>query len=145
MELIRRVVPYDASAALKLLEDTFGIEEVIVEAPQLEKFFEHRFEYIVPYMAEQFDLTGTLEEVTLEVNEVEGGTIQLNTTTPELSEGSWTGKYYTDCPVTVTAVPADGYEFVGWSGSEISESDIIEVEVREGGIILEACFRKIEN
>lgn len=35
MELIRRVVPYDASAALKLLEDTFGIEEVIVEAPQL--------------------------------------------------------------------------------------------------------------
>lgn len=111
----------------------------------LEKFFEHRFEYIVPYMAEQFDLTGTLEEVTLEVNEVEGGTIQLNTTTPDLSEGSWTGKYYTDCPVTVTAVPADGYEFVGWSGSEISESDIIEVEVREGGIILEACFRKIEN
>lgn len=35
MELIRRVVPYDASAALKLLEDTFGHEEVVVEAPQL--------------------------------------------------------------------------------------------------------------
>ena len=35
MELIRRTVPYDASAALKLLEDTFGYEEVVVEAPQL--------------------------------------------------------------------------------------------------------------
>lgn len=35
MELIRRVVPYDATAALKLLEDTFGYEEVVVEAPQL--------------------------------------------------------------------------------------------------------------
>lgn len=35
MELIRRVVPYDASAALKLLEDTFGYDEVVVEAPQL--------------------------------------------------------------------------------------------------------------
>ena len=35
MELIRRTVPYDASAALKLLEDTFGSEEVVVEAPQL--------------------------------------------------------------------------------------------------------------
>lgn len=35
MELIRRVVPYDASAALKLLENTFGHEEVVVEAPQL--------------------------------------------------------------------------------------------------------------
>ena len=35
MELIRHIVPYDASAALKLLEDTFGYEEVVVEAPQL--------------------------------------------------------------------------------------------------------------
>ena len=35
MELIRRVVPYDASAALRLLEDTFGYGEVVVEAPQL--------------------------------------------------------------------------------------------------------------
>lgn len=35
MELIRCTVPYDASAALKLLEDTFGYEEVVVEAPQL--------------------------------------------------------------------------------------------------------------
>ena len=35
MELIRRIVPYDASAALKLLEDTFGHDEVVVEAPQL--------------------------------------------------------------------------------------------------------------
>jgi len=36
MELIRRTAPYDASAALKLLEDTFGMEEVLVEAPQLD-------------------------------------------------------------------------------------------------------------
>lgn len=35
MELVRRVVPYDASAALMLLEDTFGYDEVAVEAPQL--------------------------------------------------------------------------------------------------------------
>lgn len=35
IKLIRRTAPYDASAALKLLEDTFGIEEVLLEAPQL--------------------------------------------------------------------------------------------------------------
>ena len=45
----------------------------------------------------------TLEEVKLEVNETEGGTILLNTTTPDLSKGSWSGKYYTDFPITVTA------------------------------------------
>lgn len=109
----------------------------------LNQFFRNRFEYIVPYMAEEFDLTGTLENVTLKVNDTEGGTIKLNTTTPDVSNGSWTGQYYTDYPVTVTAIPADGYEFVGWSGSVTSKDAIIEAEVQPGGIVLEAVFEKI--
>lgn len=108
-------------------------------------FFEKRFDYIVPYMAEEFDLTGTLEKVTLKVNNSNGGTIRLNTTTPDLSKGSWTGRYYTDYPVTVTAVPEEGYEFVGWSGSVTSDSATIEAEVTTGGITLEAVFEKTEN
>lgn len=36
MELIRRTAPFDATAVLKLLEDTFGTQEVMVEAPQLD-------------------------------------------------------------------------------------------------------------
>lgn len=105
-------------------------------------FFEHRFEYIVPCMAEEFGLTGTLEEVTLKVNDTDGGIIQLNTTTPDLSNGSWMGKYYTDYPVIATAVPAEGYEFVGWIGSVTSESATIEADVLTGGITLKAVFEK---
>ena len=108
-------------------------------------FFEKRFAYIVPYMAEEFGLMGTLENVILKVNDVEGGTIHLNTTTPDLSEGTWIGKYYTDYPITVTAVPADGYKFVSWSGSVTSANDAIEAEVTEGGITLEAVFQKTAN
>ncbi len=109
---------------------------------QYVNFFENRYKHIVPYMAEKFNLTGTLEEVTLKVNDPKGGTIQLNTTVPDLSDGSWTGKYYTDYPVTVTAVPEEGYKFVGWTGSVTSDSDTIEAEVIEGGITLEAVFEK---
>ena len=108
-------------------------------------FFEHRFDYIVPYMAEEFGLTGKLEDVTLKINEPEGGTILLNTTTPDVSDGSWTGKYYTDYPVTVTAVPEEGYKFVGWSGSVESDSATIEAEVLTGGITLEAVFEKTKE
>lgn len=108
-------------------------------------FFWQRFDYIVPYMAEEFGLTGTLEEVTLKISDVEGGTIKLNTTTPDLSGGNWTGKYYTDYPITVTAVPTEGYEFVGWSGSVTSDSATIEVEVVTGGITLEAVFERTVN
>lgn len=105
-------------------------------------FFEHRFNYIVPYMAEEFGLTGTLEGVTLKINDTEGGTVLLNTTTPDLSEGSWSGKYYTDYPITVTAIPTDGYKFVGWSGSVTSDNATIEAEIITGGITLEAVFEK---
>ena len=108
-------------------------------------FFEKRFDYIVPYMAEEFGLTGTLENVTLKVNDSKGGIICLNTTTPDLSKGSWMGRYYTDYPVTVTAIPEEGYEFVGWSGSVTSDSATIEAEILAGGITLEAVFEKTVN
>lgn len=108
-------------------------------------FFARRSEYIVPYMAEEFDLTGTLEDVNLKINDSAGGTILLNTIKPDLSGGSWTGKYYTDYPVTVTAVPEDGYKFVGWRGSVASDSTTIEAEVLSGGITLEAVFEKISE
>ena len=106
------------------------------------EFFRDRFDCIVPYMAEEFKLSGTLEDVILKVNDVEGGAIKLNTTKPDLSKGSWSGKYYTDYPVTVTAVPAEGYEFAGWSGSVNSDCATIEAEVAAGGITLEAMFER---
>jgi len=117
--------------------DKFGITP-----DEFGSFFEHRFEYIVPDMAEEFSLSGTLEDVELKVNDSKGGTILLNTVTPDLSDGSWMGKYFTDYPITVTAIPADGYEFAGWSGSVISDSATIEAEIKSGGITLEAVFEK---
>ena len=109
------------------------------------KFFENRFDYIVPYLAEEFKLEGTLEEVSLKVNDAAGGRIQLNTTSPDLSKGSWSGKYFTDYPVKVTAIPNEGYEFVGWRGNAVSDSSTIEVEVIQGGMALEAVFEKVSN
>lgn len=130
--------------SLENVKDAFEVWDTTLEGSML-TFFEHRFDYIVPYMAEEFGLTGTLEEVTLKVNDPSGGTIHLNTTTPDLSDGSWTGRYYTDYPVTVTAVPEEDYRFVGWRGSINSEENSLEAEVTAGGITLEAVFEKNGN
>lgn len=112
---------------------------------KVEEFFRNRFDYIVPYMAEEFELVGTLEDVNLKTNTVEGGKIQLNTTKPDLSDGYWTGKYYTDYPVIATAIPEEGYKFIGWKGNVESDSNTIEVDVIKGGIVLEAVFEKIKE
>ncbi len=109
-----------------------------------DSFFEYRFDYIVPCLAKEFDLQGTLEEITLSVNQPGSGSIHINSVTPELENGHWSGKYYTDYPVTITAQPEEGYEFVAWhQGSETDTSQQLEVQLRPGTNTWEAEFRKI--
>ena len=105
-------------------------------------FFRDRPDYMTTYMAEAYGLTGTREELTLRTNLPEGGQIRLNTCTPNLFTGSWSGEYYTDYPVTVTAVPAEGYRFVGWEGMDTAEPTL-EVFLQEGGVSIHAIFEKI--
>jgi len=57
-----------------------------------------------------------LRDVTLSATGASGVTVKINTATADLASGSWTGKYYSGNPVTVTATaPPDGYEFDGWT------------------------------
>lgn len=124
------------------------VEEVLVKYEKstvdwADGYMEKRPEYMKKYLAEEFGLIGTVEDVTLYNEDESKGTISINTVTPNMEKGSWTGEYFTDYPVTVTADPEDGFEFVGWSGSVVSQELTIEVPVSEGGIELRAEFQKI--
>ena len=106
-------------------------------------FFEKRFKNIVPAMAEEFDLQGELVEVQLSVNTEEAGYVTINTLTPELRAGSWKGSYYTDYPVTLTAIANEGYEFVGWKNKDsFMETAQISVEIAQDGCNWEAVFQE---
>ncbi|MDR1836941.1 MAG: CotH kinase family protein, partial [Treponema sp.] len=62
--------------------------------------------------------SGNLRDVTISATGISGASIKINTVTPDLASGSWTGKYYSGNPITVTASPApSGYEFDGWTVS----------------------------
>jgi len=60
-----------------------------------------------------FDLSGTAE---LTVNPpAEGqGHIRVNTVTVGKADLPWTGTYFQGVPVTIKAIPEDGYVFAGW-------------------------------
>ena len=128
------------------VENTAAImEELRIENESYKLFFETRAEHVIPYMAEEFELTGTQEKVTLSSN-ISGAPITLNTISPELraSDGiySWTGDYFTDYPVTVTA---DAPNFSHWevtaNGSVLRLTDnTIEVPVSTGGVEIHAVF-----
>ncbi len=109
------------------------LEEWGYDSTWCNSFFDRRFDCIVPDLAEEFNLTGTLEQITLATDVPDGGAITINTVTPELTDGEWSGYYYTDYPVTISAEAADGYEFVAWHhGDEVYTESELEVELNSG-------------
>ena len=107
------------------------------------RFFKERPNYIVPYMAEEFGLKGSLEAVTVSAEYPEGGRVFLNTIQPDLTEGSWSGNYYTDYPLTLKAEAEEGYRFAGWeiNGVPVTEPEA-EAEVKKGGTEIHALFER---
>ena len=118
------------------------------QAEELRTYFNNRFDAIMPCLAEHFELEGALSKLKLSAENAEGGTISLNTLTPNLTAGDWEGQYYTDYPITVSAAPAEGYTFAGWEiqGGEILEgtsSDLrITVQLSESGTTIHAVFEE---
>ena len=71
--------------------------------------------------------SANLRDVAIAAAGAPGVSVKINTITPNFSSGSWTGKYYSAVPITVTASPApSGYEFDGWTvtgGAPASSKD----------------------
>lgn len=110
----------------------------------VQDFFPARTKAVTGYLAEEFELTGTQEQVTLSVNDASLGHLILNTITPDLKDGSWSGSYFTDYPVTVTAEADEGRHFIRWVSGEIvlehPDEETITVKIPEGGLHLTAVF-----
>ena len=105
----------------------------------LNGFFRKRADYCARHLAEEFQLTGALETVTVSCADPAAGSVVVNTSCIDLSDGSWSGQYFSDYPITVSAAAKDGFEFIGWKGDVQSTGETITVSV-EGGISLEPVF-----
>lgn len=104
-------------------------------------FFKERFQYIVPALAREFNLQGTLEEITLKVSDENAGYVMINTAEPTLEKGQWQGNYYTDYPVQIKAIAYPGYEFGYWTdGEKTYTEEETEVELKKGGCSFAAVF-----
>lgn len=135
--------------AMDMMNTNFSlenVEEVLSEwgldLSYANGYFVKRPEYMIESLRKEFNLYGTVEVVSLDINDTEAGKVYINTTEADVSNGTWTGQYFTDYPVDITAVANPGYRFVGWSGSYEIAEESIQVGVVEGGISLTAVFEK---
>lgn len=105
-------------------------------------FFMKRPEYMIQSLRNEFGLTGTVEEVRLNISDAEAGHVYINTTEADMTAGTWNGNYFTDYSVNISAVANPGYRFVGWEGRYESSEPNIEISLTEGGVDLVAIFEK---
>lgn len=142
-----------AAVYTKLMPDTlerFGPEWVLYggadnyfsgRMDQIKFFMSGRYGCFMGIVKDSFGLSETVS-VTVKTSDVSLGSIKINTTSLEgMSE--MIGEYFTEYPITLTAIPAEGKSFVCWEcdGCEISDvnADTIEVTLSQDCTI-EAVF-----
>lgn len=91
---------------------------------------------------------GNLNTITLDTDE--GGTIKINSlmlddNTPRLSENTypWSGQYFEDVPIVLTAIPNEGFIFDHWEGTIESQTESIELYLTQNSQ-LKAIFSPIK-
>ena len=107
-------------------------------------FFIDRTKYVLQHIAQEFELSGDTSVIEIDIENPDGGTVKVNTRTIEEGTAHWSGEYLVEVPMTLIAVPDEGYEFVGWSGDVTSSDAAIDVEFDKEVVSLNAIFKKID-
>ena len=109
-----------------------------------EMFFKRRADYALSQLRENLNLTGDSCRITV-TNPLGYGTVTVNTAEPDLNDGSWTGTYYSDYPVTVSVKPAAGKVFLYWKITDASgtrnETNTKAAVTLSGTTTVEAVYR----
>ena len=111
---------------------------------EIRQFALARPTYQRQHLLEQFNLSG-LASLTLRANQTAGfiriNTIDIREETVGVDDpASWTGIYFQDVPVKITAIPASGYRFVRWQETGSGDAELTLVLTED--ITLTAEFEK---
>lgn len=92
--------------------------------------------FVRAHVLNQFRLDGTMA-VHLNAEPAQAGRIRVNS--QPVSQFPWDGQYFRGVPVTLTAMPAAGYRFAGWSDSTLGLSPTVTLPA-SGDLRLTAHF-----
>lgn len=100
----------------KISDDQNAEKNFLKAVDSVKEFYSNRYTSITDSLKNCFSLNGKLAKITIK-NEAFMGDVTLNTITPDFTEGFWSGSYYTDYPILLSAEPKIGYTFSYWSTS----------------------------
>lgn len=88
--------------------------------------------YVWQHLTSHFDLSSPLT-LSIESLETAAGSVVVNSV--QVTTENWTGRYFAEIPVTVTAVPKTGYRFERWSGSSSATDSTLTVSMSEATLL----------
>lgn len=111
------------------------------EVQNLKSFFSNRKNSFIQGLQQNYQYAGNVNTLTVNVNNSSLGKVKINSVIPDIGSNGWSGTYFADIPVTLTAIPDDGCSFTGWSG-DISSSDQTITVTLSQALNLKAEFSK---
>ncbi|MBQ1537286.1 MAG: CotH kinase family protein [Ruminococcus sp.] len=104
---------------------------------RMHEFFNDRPAYVPKMLAADLKLP---DAVTVNIDTInpDGGSVRLNTIDIDTAK-RFSGSYFPETPITITAEPAEGYSFVGWRGTFSSDEASITVDPAKAAA-LQAVF-----
>ncbi len=106
---------------------------------RMETFIKNRPGYVPTMLKNNLGLN-TAVAVNVSAVNPEGGSVYVNTSTIDVSNGL-TGKYFPGVKITLTAAAKEGYAFAGWAGTVDSDSASITIDPADASYV-QAVFIK---
>lgn len=104
----------------------------------IKMFVNQRPVNMINHINSYFNLPGSTTLV-LELSDNNAGSIQVSSIQPDVYP--WSGTYFQNVPLTLTAIPADGYEFVRWEGDMAATTQSITFSPNSSQSNLTAVFQ----
>lgn len=111
------------------------------EMEKMRTFFNKRAEYAIEDMQDYLGVSK--DSATITVTKQGMGEISVENEDTAFSGNVWTGSFESGKKISITAKPAEGYVFTGWSGAVISDSMTITVNT-DKAVSLICTFSKSE-
>lgn len=116
-----------------------SLENYRSEIERMREYARNRPRFVRQHLQEQFGLS---EAVELGVTVTGAGAVKVNSIEPDAYP--WSGFYFREFALTLTALPAPGYRFAGWQGDIIADEATIVFHM-EGATKLCAAFEQIPD
>jgi hypothetical protein len=111
------------------------------EVGKIIDFTDNRIPSLAGHFRSYFGINGMFN-LNISINNTEAGSVQLNSLT--IDSTNWQGEYFDFIPVSLTAIPNEGFEFVRWQGSVNTTDSTISLTTSQNASI-QAVFQSIVN